>query len=201
MANQYINKVVNGETGDVLIDLSGDSLLNASQLASGVTAHTRSGAPVTGTNTNDMDTSTFNATASQILSGATAGVQGSKVTGTMTNNGNNNVTVTSKSGTSIAAGYYDGSGKAVIDSTSATNLVAGNIRAGITILGIEGEMTGEDTLTVGAASATPTSSQQVITAASLSYDYITQVTVAAIPYTETDNQQGGKTVVIAGSAA
>ena len=87
MANQYVNKVVNGETGDVIIDISGDTLINASQLVSGVKAHTRAGAPITGTNTNDANTQDANATASQILDGATAYVQGAKVTGTMTNNG------------------------------------------------------------------------------------------------------------------
>ena len=196
--NQYVNKVV--YDGDTLIDLTSDTAV-ATDVLSGKYFHLASGQRVQGSCTYDSNTTDANATAGEILSGKTAYVNKNKVTGSMTNNGNNNVTVTSKSGTSIAAGYYDGSGKAVIDSTSATNLVAGNIRAGITILGVEGEMTGEDTLTVGAASATPTSSQQVITAASLDYDYITQVTIAAIPYTETDNQQGGKTVVIAGSAA
>ena len=57
MPNQYANKVVNGETGEVIIDLTGDTLLQASQLANGIKAHARSGEPITGTNTNDMDTS------------------------------------------------------------------------------------------------------------------------------------------------
>ena len=196
--NQYVNKVV--YDGDTLIDLTSDTAV-ATDVLSGKYFHLASGQRVQGSCAYDSNTTDANAAAGEILSGKTAYVNKNKITGSMTNNGNSNVTVTSKSGTSIPAGYFDGSGKAVIDSTSATNLVAGNIRAGITILGIEGEMTGEDTLTVGAASATPTSSQQVITAASLDYDYITQVTIAAIPYTETDNQQGGKTVVIAGSAA
>lgn len=114
----------------------------------------------------------------------------------MTNHEGANVTVTDTSGTTIGAGYYDGSGKAVIDSTSASNLVPGNVRNGVTILGVEGTLSAEDTLTVGAVSATPTASQQVITAASQNYDYITQVTVAAIPYSESDNAAGGVTVTI-----
>lgn len=195
--NQYVNKVV--YDGDTLIDLTSDTVA-AAYLLKNYTAHDKSGAPITGSCEYDSDTTDANAAASEILSGKTAYVNKVKVTGSMTNNGSNNVTVTSKSGTSISAGYYDGSGKAVIDSTSATNLVATNIRNGVTILGVEGSLSPEDDLTVGPISATPTSSQQVITAASQSLDYITQVTVAAIPYTETDNQQGGKTVVI-GSAA
>ena len=195
--NQYVNKVV--YDGDTLIDLTSDTAV-ATDVLSGKYFHLASGQRVAGSCNYDSNTTDANATASEILSGKTAYVNKSKVTGSMTNNGANNITVTSKSGTSISAGYYDGSGKAVIDSTSATNLVASNIRNGVTILGVEGTLSSEDSLTVGPVSATPTSSEQVITAASESLDYITQVTVAAIPYTETDNAQGGKTVVI-GSAA
>ncbi len=195
--NQYVNKVV--YDGTTLIDLTSDTVA-AGYLLKNYTAHDKSGAPVTGTCEYDSDTTDANASASEILSGKTAYVNKVKLTGSMTNNGSNDVTVSSTSGASIPAGYYDGSGKAVLDSTSSTNLVATNIRSGVTILGVEGTMTAEDGLTVGAATATPTSSQQVITAASLNYDYITQVTVAAIPYTETDNQQGGKTVVIGAAA-
>ena len=193
MPNQYKNKVV--YDGNVLIDLTADTV-DASHLLSGYTAHDKSGATITGACTYNADTTDATASQSEILATKTAYVNGVKLTGTMPNNGANNITVTNKTGTTIPAGYYDGSGKAQIDSTSATNLIASNIRDGVTILGVEGSMTGEDTLTVGAASATPTSSQQVITAASLSYDYITQVTVAAIPYVESDNSAGGVTVTI-----
>ena len=196
-SNQYVNKVV--YDGTTLIDLTSDTVA-AAYLLKNYTAHDKSGASITGSCEYDSKTTDANATAGEILSGKTAYVNATKVTGSMSNRGSNNVTVSTTSGTSIQAGYYDGSGKAVIDSTSATNLTENNIRQGVTILGVEGTLSAEDGLTVGAISATPTSSQQVITAASESLDYITQVTVAAIPYTETDNQQGGKTVVI-GSAA
>ena len=43
--------------------------------------------------------------------------------------------------------------------------------------------------------ATPSFSQQIIRPDS-GFDYLSQVTVSAIPYTETDNAAGGKTVVI-----
>lgn len=195
--NQYVNKVV--YDGDVLIDLTSDTVA-AAYLLKNYTAHDKSGAPITGSCEFDSDTTDANASASEILSGKTAYVNKTKVTGTMTNNGSNDVTITGTAGASIPAGYYDGSGHAVLDSTSTTNLVAGNIRQGVTILGVEGTMSAEDALTVGAATATPTSSQQVITAASLNYDYITQVTVAPIPYTESDNAQGGKTVTIGAAA-
>ena len=195
--NQYVNKVV--YDGDTLIDLTSDTVA-AAYLLKNYTAHDRSGAPITGSCEYDSKTTDANAAAGEVLSGKTCYVNKAKVTGSMTNNGSNDVTLTSAAGASIPAGYYDGSGHAVLDSTSASALSANNIRAGVTILGVEGSLSPEDDLTVGPISATPTSSQQVITAASQSLDYITQVTVAAIPYTETDNQQGGKTVVIGAAA-
>ena len=174
-SNQYVNKVVYG--GETLIDLTSDTV-DAAHLLKNITAHDKSGAPVTGACEYDAKTTDATAVASEILSSKTAYVNKAKVTGTMANNGSNNVTVASKAGASIPAGYYDGSGKAVLDSSSASALVATNIRQGVTILGTE----------------------QTVTEASEDLDYITQVTVAAIPYTETDNAQGGKTVVIAAAA-
>ena len=118
MANQYNSKVVLAD-GTVLIDLTSDTV-DAAHLLAPYTAHGRNGAPITGTCTFDADTSDATAAVAEILATKTAYVNGTKLTGTMPNNGGNNVTVTSKSGTTIPAGYYDGSGKAQIDSTSAT---------------------------------------------------------------------------------
>ena len=191
--NQYVNKVVYG--GTTLIDLTADTV-TSSALLSGVTAHDKAGAPVTGSCDWDSNTTDANATASELLLNKTAYVNKVKITGQMPNNGATGITVTSLGGTTIPIGFYDGSGKAVIDSTSAANITATNIRRGITILGVEGTLSPEDQLVVGAATATPYTTSYTITAASLSYDYITQVTVASIAYTEVDNQQGGKTVTI-----
>ena len=191
--NQYVNKVVYG--GTTLIDLTADTV-TSSALLSGVTAHDKAGAPVTGSCDWDSNTTDANATASELLLNKTAYVNKVKITGQMPNNGASGITVTSLGGTTIPIGFYDGSGKAVIDSTSAANITATNIRRGITILGVEGTLSPEDQLVVGAASATPYTTSYTITAASLNYDYITQVTVASIAYTEVDNQQGGKTVTI-----
>lgn len=193
MANQYKNKVV--YDGNVLIDLTQDTV-DAAHLLTGYTAHSKSGAPITGACSYDSDTSDATALQGEILNGRTAYVNGVKLTGNMANNGSNNVTVNGLSGTSIPAGYYDGSGKAAIDATSAANLTANNIRQGVAILGVEGTLSSEDSLVVGPATATPSSSSQTITAASLEFDYITQVTVNAIPYVESDNSAGGVTVTI-----
>ncbi len=199
MANQYINKVVNGETGDVLIDLTGDTLIQASQLQSGVVAHARSGQTLTGTNTNDMDTSGLTATASQILTGATAGVNGAVVTGTMTNNGAVSGTISSRDQTyTVPTGYHDGSGTVQISSAERAKIIPANIKQGVTLLSIQGTYSGEG---VNLQSKTVTSSftAQTVTA-DAGYDALSQVTVNAMPYSEVDNSAGGKTATIGASA-
>ena len=198
MANQYKNKIIyNGQT---LIDLTADTVV-ANKLLSGYTAHDKSGAPITGSCTYNADTTDATASASEILYGQTAyGAAGTKMTGSMSNNGGNNVVVTGTSGTTIPAGYYDGSGKALLDSASASNLIADNIRNGITILGVEGTMSGTEDVNAQSKTVTPTGVAQVITPDSPTYNYLAQVTVNPIPYTETDNAAGGVTVTI-GSAA
>lgn len=199
MANQYVNKVVNGETGDVIIDISGDTLINASQLVSGITAHTRSGAPITGTNANDANTSDANATASQILNGATAYVNGSKVTGTMTNNGAVSGTISTKAQQySVPAGYHDGSGKVQIASAEQGKIIAGNIKSGVSILGVTGSYSGEAAV-LQSKTVTSSFTAQTVTADN-GYDALSQVTVNAMPYSETDNAAGGRTITIGASA-
>ena len=194
MANQYKNKVI--YDGQVLIDLTGDTAV-AADVASGKYFHLATGQRVAGTSTKNADTSDATVAASEVLATKTFyGASGEKQTGTMPNNGGNNVTVTTKAGTTIPSGYYDGSGKAMIDATSATNLVANNVRQGVTILGVEGTMSGSEDVHAQAKTATPSSSQQVITPDTPTYTHLSQVTVLAIPYTETDNAQGGVTVEI-----
>lgn len=194
MANQYVNKVIYG--GNTLIDLTGDDV-SASDVLSGKKFHLPSGAQGTGTCDFDADTSDATAVAAEILLGKTAYKNGSKLTGTMPNNGGTDVTVSTVAGATIPQGYSDGSAKAVIDSASAAALIAANVRENITILGVVGTMSGSEDVHAQAKTVTPTTSQQIVAPDSPTYNYLSQVTVTAIPYTETDNAAGGKTVTIA----
>lgn len=189
----YNSKVVLAN-GTVLIDLTSDTV-DAAHLLDGYTAHGANGAPITGSCAFDSDTSADTLQVAEALAGKTFHARGTAYTGTMANNGGNNITVSSKTGTTIPAGYYDGSGKAVLDSTSTTNLVANNIREGITILGIEGTMSGSEGVRAQAKSATPTFTAQTITP-DTGYTHLSQVTVAAITVNYSDNSAGGKTVTI-----
>ena len=181
-----INKVIYG--GTTLIDLTGDTV-TASDLAYGVKAHDKSGTQITGTNTYDADTSDADATASEILLNKTAYVNGAKLTGSMPNRGAVSGTISTKAGTyTIQQGYHDGSGSVAISSTEQAKIIAANIKSGVTILGVEGSYAGE-AVTAQSKSATPSTTSQTILPDE-GYDYLSQVTVAAIPYTETANSYG-----------
>ena len=137
-----INKVIYG--GNTLIDLTADTVV-ASGLQSGLTAHDKSGAVITGTNTYDADTSDADASQAEILLNKTAYVNGVKLTGTMPNRGAVTGTISTKAGTyTIQNGYHDGSGRVSISSTEQAKIIAGNIKAGIQILGVTGTYSGEE---------------------------------------------------------
>jgi hypothetical protein len=190
---KYINKLVyNNETK---FDLTSDTI-TAADLAYGVTAHDMSGAPITGTNTNDVDSSGATAAVAEVLATKTFAARGSILTGTMPNNGAVSGNISTKSGTySIAQGYHDGSGSVAIDSTEQAKIIAGNIKAGVTILGVVGDYSGEGA-TAQTKNVTPAAAAQTVLP-DVGYDYLSQVNVAAIPYTETENAAGGLTVTIA----
>lgn len=195
MPNQYINKVIYG--GQTLIDLTTDDV-TASDVLSGKKFHLPSGAQGTGSCTYDADTRDATATAAEILTSKTAYKNGSKVTGTMPNRGAVTGKITTKAGQyTVPQGYHDGSGKVSIDSAEQAKLIPTNIREGVTILGVEGTMSGSEAVKATSCNVTPYTTSQTITPQDLGdYNSITQVNVAAIAYTETDNDAGGKTVTI-----
>lgn len=188
------NKIIYG--GNVLIDLTADTV-TAAQLAKGITAHDKSGAIITGTSTLDSDTSSDTAVAAEVLKGKTAHVKGALVTGTMPNNGAVTGTITKVAGVyTIPQGYHDGSGKVSISATEQAKLVAKNIRSGVTVLGVTGTMSTTEGLKAQAKTVTPTMAEQTVLPDS-AYNALSQVTVAAIPYVEMENDEGGITVTIA----
>lgn len=194
MPNTYNSKVVLA-SGEVLIDLTSDTV-DAAHLLEGYTAHGKDGAPVTGTCTFDSDTSEDTAAVGEILASKTAHARGAQLTGTMPNRGGVAGTISTKAQEyTIPQGYHDGSGKVSIAATEQAKIIATNIRQGITILGVEGSMSGQEDMNAQAKSATPTFSAQVISP-DTGYNCLSQVTVAAITVTYSDNAAGGKTVTI-----
>lgn len=188
-----ISKVVYG--GNTLIDLTGDTAV-ADKILKGYTTHGADGEKVTGTCTYDSDTQDATAADSEILAGETAYVRGSKVTGTMKNNGAVSGTISTKAGQyTVPQGYHDGSGKVQIDSTEQAKLIAANIREGITILGVTGTMSATEGEKGQEKSVTPSTVAQTVVPDE-GYTCLTSVTVAAIPYVESDNSAGGTTVTI-----
>lgn len=190
-----INKVIYG--GRTLIDLSGDTV-TADKILDGFTAHDKKGDIITGTCKYDVDSSDATAAVAEILQGKTAYVRGQKLTGTMKNNSAVAGTISSKDEQyTVPQGYHDGSGKVGIVDTEKEKLVPANIREGITLLGVEGTMSRTEDAKPQAKTVTPkTTEQTVLPDTEEGYNYLSQVTVAAIPYQESENPAGGTTVTI-----
>jgi len=195
MANQYVNKVIFGT--ETLIDLTSDTA-TAADVQSGKKFHLKSGAQATGTCTYDANTSDATAAAAEILATKTAYVAGNKITGSMPNRGAQTGSISTKSqSVTIQQGYHDGSGSVSIATAEQNKIIATNIRQGVTILGVEGSMSGTEDMDIEPAkSVTPSLTAQTILPAS-GYDGMAEVDVLAIPVTRTDNAQGGVTVSIA----
>lgn len=188
------NKIVLAD-GTILMDLTQDSV-SPDKLLSGITAHDKSGAPITGSCLFDADTSDADANASELLSGRTAYVNGVKVTGTMPNNGSASGSIATKEQVvTPPAGYYDGSGGISIAQTEQDKLIPGNIKAGVQLLGVTGTLSPASDVTAQTKSAAPSFSEQTILPDS-GYDYLSQVTITAISVVYTENAAGGNTVTI-----
>ena len=192
----YISKVVYGN--ETLIDLTSDTV-SAAALLSGYTAHGPDGAPISGACTYNVDTSGDTVAVAAVLSGTTFhNAAGALQTGTMPNIGKQTSTLVSRdSAVAIQAGYHDGSGSIGLGSTDKAALISNNIREGVTILGIVGNMTGSEDVKATGLSATPYTTSKTYQPSDLGdYNYFSQVTVNAIAYATTTNGGGGITATI-----
>ena len=189
-----ISKVVYG--GTTLVDLTSDTV-SADKLLSGFTAHGKDGELVTGTCDFDVNSQDGTAAVAEILLGKTAYARGSKLTGTMPNNGAVTGTISTKTEVyTVPQGYHDGSGKVSIASTEQNKLIPTNIREGVTVLGVTGTMSGTEGAKPQSKTVTPTTEAQTILPDE-GYNYLSEVVVSAIPYVESENSAGGITVTIA----
>lgn len=188
-----ISKVVYG--GRTLIDLTADTI-TADKLKKGYTAHGADGEPVTGTCEHDANTQDATAADSEILAGKTAYVKGAKKTGVMKNNGAVSGKISTKAAKyTVPQGYHDGSGTVQIDATEQAKLIPDNIREGIVVLGVTGTMSGSEDVKAQTKTVTPTVEGFTVLPDE-TYNSLTSVVVSPIPYNESDNSAGGKTVTI-----
>ena len=188
-----VNKVVYG--GKVLIDLTGDTV-TADKILSGFTTHDKSGASIEGTCDFDVNSGDATVAVAEMLTGKTAYARGTKLTGTMPNNGAVTGEISTKDGVyTVPQGYHDGSGTVKITKTEQDKLIPANIRDGVTILGVEGTMSGSESVKAQSKTVTPSTVSQTVLPDD-GYTHLSQVTVNAIPYVESDNSAGGKTVTI-----
>lgn len=193
MPSSAINKIIYG--GRTLIDLTGDTV-TADKLLKDFTAHDKSGETITGICTFDVDSTDATVAVAEILSGKTAYARGTKLTGTMSNNGAVSGDISTKESKYIVPqGYHDGSGTVKIDETEQAKIIPTNIREGVTILGVAGSMTCTEGAKPQTKNVTPTTSKQTILPDE-GYNCLSEVVVEAIPYSESNNSAGGVTVTI-----
>ena len=104
-----------------------------------------------------MDSTDATVTADEILKGKTGYARGSKVTGTMLNHGAVTGSISGKDDSYVVpVGYHDGSGVVKIDDTEKAKLVPSNIRSGVSVLGVEGNMTGTEDVNAQTKTVSPT---------------------------------------------
>lgn len=190
-----INKVIYG--GSTLIDLTGDSVTK-DKLLTGYTAHDKSGEVIEGACSFDVDSTDATVTAAEILNGQIAYARGSKISGTMKNNGAVSEMIADKDSVyTVPIGYHDGSGTVQLDATEKAKLIPGNIKKGVNVLGVEGDCEPSSDVTAQAKTVTPSTAKQTVLPDD-GVDYLSQVVINPIAYVESANSAGGTTVTIAG---
>ena len=195
MATKQVNKVVYGNR--TLIDLTSDTVTQ-DKILSGFTAHDKSGAIITGNCDFDVNSTDATVAVAEILEGKTAYARGAKLVGTMPNKGAvNGAIATKEEQFTIPTGFHDGSGKVGIDTTEKSKIIAANIKEGVTILGVTGTLAPASGVKAQSKTITPGITEMSVLPDE-GYDYLSTVTVSAIPTSESDNSAGGITFTIAG---
>jgi len=107
-----------------------------------ITENIKSGVTIFGVagDSSVVDTTSGDAAAGDLVSGKIAWVDGSEITGSMTNVGAQTITPTT-SDTTITAGYHSGAGYCAGDA----DLITANIKSGINIFGVAGDSNVVDT--------------------------------------------------------
>ena len=185
--------------GDTLINLDTDTVSSSDDIVQGKIGHLNNGDVVYGTNTNDVDSTNITsgkaARAGDLLSGQEAYVNGSKIIGSMSNNGDIVGYISTRDGSyTIPAGAHSGGGKVYISDNEKEKIIPENIKEGVTILGQLGTHAGATPVQTETGAATPSTSQQVISPTA-GY-YFSQFTVAAIPYSTSIGTNGGTVITI-----
>lgn len=192
MANEFNSKVVLAN-GDVLIDLTQDDV-KPENVDSGIYFHDKTGKRQQGASTKTVDASEATAEAAEVLEGRTFGKGNEMHTGTMPDNSGRNVEISTINGTPIPKGYTDGSAYAKLSDAEIAKIIAGNIKEGVTILGVEGTF-GTDDFSAQSKTVTPTFETQIINPDE-GYAFLSSVEVEAIKVDRKDNEAGGVTVTI-----
>jgi hypothetical protein len=98
----------------------------------------------------------------------------------------------------IEYGFHDGNGTVSISEDEKAKIIPSNIRDGVTLLGVEGNMrAGTESATSQEKEVTPTFAEQTILPdTDLGISFLSKVKVKAIPVTRTPNAFGGITVQI-----
>ena len=125
-------------SGTVQISTTEQNKIIAGNIKKGVSILGVTGTCETGTTTSGIDTSDATATTSDIRKGKTAYVNGSKITGNMTERAGQDITPSTTDQYIAGSQYLTGTQKIKGDA----NLVAENIKSGISIFGVTGTYTG-----------------------------------------------------------